>query len=200
MKNMKTTHTLGLILLLAAGCATSSDPAPTDTGRREVSRYAVVDAGPELEVALGFYQATTSIGEEWLVVAVEMTSASRGGRVDVSRSDITMMTPSGRRLGLISQEEFREVYPSIRIMVERSLRSLPILGRYKSSQVPCSRWFLEDPFGGFGHDEITINTFRLCSGPLAFRVPGGVQPGRWRLLIDLQESRVDIPFELFSDE
>jgi hypothetical protein len=27
-----------------------------------------------------------------------------------------------------------------------------------------------------------------------------VQPGRWRLLIDLQESRVDIPFELFSDE
>jgi hypothetical protein len=25
-------------------------------------------------------------------------------------------------------------------------------------------------------------------------VPGGVQPGRWRLVIELEESRADIPF------
>jgi len=39
-----------------------------------------------------------------------------------------------------------------------------------------------------------------CSGPLVFSVPGGVQPGRWRLVIDLEESRVDLPFELELDD
>jgi hypothetical protein len=45
-------------------------------------------------------------------------------------------------------------------------------------------------------DEIPINSAQICSGPLAFKVPGGIQPGRWRLIIELQESRADIPFTL----
>jgi len=46
---------------------------------------------------------------------------------------------------------------------------------------------------------VPVNTFQLCSGPLVFRVSGGIQPGRWRLIIELEESRVDIPFVLESD-
>jgi len=60
----------------------------------------------------------------------------------------------------------------------------------------CDRWFLQGPFGGFAYDEVPVSTFQLCSGPLVFKVSGGVQPGRWRLVIELEESRVDIPFEL----
>jgi len=40
----------------------------------------------------------------------------------------------------------------------------------------------------------------LCSGPLVFKVPGGIQPGRWRLIIEQEESRVDVPFELEAEE
>jgi len=39
----------------------------------------------------------------------------------------------------------------------------------------------------------------VCWGPLVFQVPGGVQPGRWRLVIELEESTADIPFELEVD-
>ena len=193
-------RTMALILLLCTGCATSSGPGATEPGTREVSRYAVIHEGPELTVALGFHLATRSIGDEWLIIAVELTAAAGGGRTVVNQSDISVFTPDGRRLVLVSQEEFRENFGDIRVAVERSLRSLPILGRYDRSQMPCDRWFLVGPFGGFAYDEVQVNTFQLCSGPLVFKVIGGIQPGRWRLIIELQESRVDIPFNLEAED
>ena len=159
----------------------------------------MIHEGPELAVALGFYQATRSIGNEWLIVAVELTASAGSGRSIVNQSDISMITPDGRRLPLVTQEEFRENFAEIRVALERSLRSLPILGRYDRSQMPCERWFLVDPFGGFAYEEVPVNTFQLCSGPLVFKIIGGIQPGRWRLIIELEESRVDIPFELESE-
>ena len=150
-------------------------------------------------MALGFHYATRSIGDQWLILAVELTPADGSGRAIVNHSDIFAITPDGRRLALVSQEEFRESYGEIRVALERSLRSLPILGRYDRSQMPCDRWFFQDPFGGFAYDEVPVNTFQLCSGPLVFKVVGGIQPGRWRLVIELEESRVDIPFELESE-
>ncbi len=39
-----------------------------------------------------------------------------------------------------------------------------------------------------------MNSSETFLGPLIFSVPGGVQPGRWRLVIELEESRPDIPF------
>ena len=192
-------RTLFLALLLCSACATSSGPGTTEPGTREVSRYAVIHEGPELAVALGFYEATRSIGDEWLIIAVELTASAGGGRVIVNHSDISVISPDGRRLALVSQEEFRENFAEIRVALERSLRSLPILGRYDRSQMPCDRWFLVGPFGGFAYDEVPVNTFQLCSGPLVFKVIGGIQPGRWRLIIEQEESRVDVPFELEAE-
>ena len=131
---------IALILLTCSACATSSGPGVTEPGTRQVSRYAVVHEGPELAVALGFYQASRSLGEEWLVLAVELTASSGGGRTVVNRGDITAITPDGRRLALVSQEEFRENFGAFRIAVDRALRSLPILGRYDRSEFPCDRW------------------------------------------------------------
>ena len=193
-------RTLFLALLLCSACATSSGPGTTEPGTREVSRYAVIHEGPELAVALGFYEATRSIGDEWLIIAVELTASAGGGRVIVNHSDISAISPDGRRLALVSQEEFRENFAEIRVALERSLRSLPILGRYDRSQMPCDRWFLVGPFGGFAYDEVSVNTFQLCSGPLVFKVIGGIQPGRWRLIIEQEESRVDVPFELEAED
>ncbi len=189
-------RTMVLTLLLIAGCATSSGPGTIEPGTREVSRYAVIHEGPELAVALGFFEATRSIGDEWLILAVELTASAGSGRSIVNHSDISMIAPDGRRIALIGQDEFRENFGQIRVALERALRSLPILGRYDRSQMPCDRWFLVGPFGGFAYDEVPVNTFQLCSGPLVFHVIGGIQPGRWRLIIELEESRVDAAFEL----
>jgi hypothetical protein len=195
---MRTVISFVGLLLLAACTATSSRNA--DLGTRELSRYVVLHRGIELDVAVGFRQASQGLGDELLILAVEFKSASRSGPTTVSRADISVFTPDGRRLVLIDQTEFRKIYGRIRVAVERSLDALPILGRYETSQMPCDRWFLADPFGGFASQEIPINAFQVCSGPLVFRVPNGVQPGRWRLIIELEESRVDIPFEVYAED
>jgi hypothetical protein len=150
-------------------------------------------------VALGYFQAARSLGDEWLILAVEFTSSGGSGRTIVDRSAIMVIAPDGRRLPLASQDEFREHFSEFRVTLERSLRSLPILGRYDRSQMPCDRWFLASPFGGFPFDEVPVSAFQVCSGPLVFRVSGGIQPGRWRMIIDLEESRVDLPFILEAD-
>ena len=110
---------------------------------------------------------------------------------------VIMTNSSG---GKLFAKKMEENYAKIRITVERAMRSLPILGRYDDPQMPGERWFLAGPFAGFDYEEVYVNTFNICDGPLVFAVAGGIQPGRWRLIIELEESRVDIPFELYADE
>jgi hypothetical protein len=111
-----------------------------------------------------------------------------------------MITPDGRRLALVTQEQFRSNYNRMRVRLDRAMAILPILGRYETAMMPCDRWFLVGPFGGFAVEAVPVNTFQVCSGPLVFNVPGGVQPGRWRLIVELEESRADIAFQVETGE
>lgn len=186
------TPLLGLILL--TGCATSSEPSASNPGTHEIHRNAVLHEGPELVAVVAYLQGKNSVAEERLILAVEFTSPRSAGPNIVSRSDISIRTPDGRRLELISQDEFRRSFARMRIPVERTLEFLPLLYRYLPTRLPCDRWFLVSPPQNIAFDEIPINSSQTCSGPLVFSVPGGVQPGRWRLVIELEESRADIPF------
>jgi len=185
---------LMLGLLLITGCATSSEPSASEPGTREIHRNAVLHEGPELIAAVTYLQGKNSVAEERLILAVELTSPRGSGPNVVSRNDISVRTPDGRRLALISQDEYRRSFARLRIPVERTLEFLPLLYRYLPTRLPCDRWYLVSPPENIAFDEIPINSSQTCSGPLVFSVPGGVQPGRWRLVIELEESRADIPF------
>ena len=52
------------------------------------------------------------------------------------------------------------------------------------------------PGEGLAFDQVTVNDRRACQGKLFFYIPGGVQPGRYVLGIDLQEDEIRIPFTL----
>jgi hypothetical protein len=194
MDHMLKLSTLLLGLLVITGCATSSEPSASDPGTREIHRNAVLHEGPELVAVVAYLQGENSVAEERLILAVELTSPRGSGPNVVSRNDISVRTPDGRRLALISQDEFRRNFPRMRIPVERTLDFLPLIYRYEPSRLPCERWFLVAPPENIAFDEIPLNSSQTCSGPLVFSVPGGVQPGRWRLIIELEESRADIPF------
>jgi len=183
---------LGLLLITA--CATSPEPSASNPGTREIHRNAVLHEGPELVAAVTYLQGKNSVAEERLILAAELTSPRGSGPNVVSRGDISVRTPDGRRLALISQNEYRRSFARLRIPVERTLEFLPLLYRYLPTRLPCDRWYLVSPPENIAFDEIPINSSQTCSGPLVFSVPGGVQPGRWRLVIELEESRADIPF------
>ena len=186
--------TLLIGLVLVTGCASTSEPSASNPGTHEIHRNAVLHEGPELVAVVAYLQGKHSVAEERLILAVELTSPRGSGPNVVGRGDISLRTPDGRSLALISQDEFRGNFARIRIPVERTLVFLPLLYRYQPSRLPCDRWFLVSPPEIIAFDEIPINSSQTCSGPLVFSVPGGVQPGRWRLVIELEESRADIPF------
>jgi hypothetical protein len=56
--------------------------------------------------------------------------------------------------------------------------------------------FYVTPGGGVSFDEVTVSDKRGCYGRLYFKVPGGIQSGRWTFGVDLEESEIRIPFEL----
>lgn len=192
---------LAFALVAAGACASSSWTPADETGTRVVSRSSVFHDGPQIAATVVHPSAKRSVGEEWLVLAVELTAQQGSGPFVIRRSDITLRTPDGRVLTPLSQDEFRSKYPRIQIPVERALAYLPLLNRYKPSrEVPCTRWFLVPPPGMLSFDEIPVSSAQICSGPLVFNVSGGIQPGRWRLIIELEESRADIPFTLELDD
>jgi hypothetical protein len=183
-------------LLAITGCATYSAPDADEPGTRQITRDAMLHEGPELVAVVGYLQAQRSLGDEWLILAVELTSPRGNKPIVISRGAISLRTPDGRRLTLIRQEEFRRNFPRLQIPVERSLRTLPLLYRFEQDRAPCGRWFFVSLPGEIAFDEVTVSSFQACSGPLIFKVPGGVQPGRWRLVIELEESRANVPFVL----
>ena len=188
-------------ILVMAACASSSGLYDDQTGTREVTRFAVLHEGPEIAAIVARSSGERSVGGEWLVLAVELTAEQGSGPFVIERSDIRVRAPDGRRLTVISQNQFRENYPRLQIPTGRTLANLPLLDRYKLSRnAPCEQWFLAAPPEMIAFDEISISSSQICSGPLIFKVPGGIQPGRWRLIIELEESRADIPFMLELDE
>jgi len=186
--------TLLLALPLVVGCATSPAPDVSNPGTHQIDRNAVLYEGPELVAVVGYLGAQRSLGDQWLILSAELTSPRGGGPTVIDRSSVSVRTPDGRRLALVSKDEFRRRYARLQIPTERALAVLPLLYRYEQDRLPCGRWFLAERTGEIAFDEITVSAFQACSGPLLFEVPGGVQPGRWRLVIELEESRADIPF------
>ena len=185
---------LGLLTIVICACSTRS--VTVEEGTRKLSRYSVAYEGPELEVIVRTHQAQRDIGNEWLILVVQMRGAHGSGITDIRRTGISVRTPDGRRLSLITDAEYRRVFGEIRSRVQRALSATPAYGINEISFRPCDRWFLEEPGGGFAREVVPLSAVGLCSGPLVFSVPGGVQPGRWRLVIELEESTADIPFEL----
>jgi hypothetical protein len=189
---------VAVLLLAAAGCGSVGDPGPRSSeGTRDLGRWTVEYVGPDLVVVVGTLAAQRGLGDDWLVLAARISSS--GEAVTVGRAAISARAPDGRRLALIDQDRYEQGYGRHRMQVERAIGQLPEPPWPDPDQLPCRRWFLTDPFESFAHDEVFVSAFRTCSGPLVFEVPGGVQPGRWRLRIELEESEADIPFVLTAD-
>jgi hypothetical protein len=184
---------VAVLAVAASACTTDVDLGSGVTQRGD---HLFIYDGPELEAALGTHETTRSLGENWLVLGVWLRAASQSGTLTIDRKALSAVTPDGHRLPLIDQEEFRSAYPQIHTRVRRAEFTSPSAYGPTAPLQVCDRWFFVEIGEGFATDELYLTTFMQCSGPLVFKVPRGVQPGRWRLVIELEESRVDIPFDV----
>ena len=198
---MKTTKPTSIITVLAlVGAAVTlvscSSATPTDTpGVERMGRHILRQNGPELLTVLGYRFANSQIGDEWMILEVALSSP--GGRTaKVTRENVYLSTPDGNRLPLPTQKEFNEAYGSLRSTIAKADIDRDPLNYFPPDREPCDMRFFVTPGAGVSFDEVVMNERRACFGRLFFKVPGGIQPGRWVFGIDLPESEIRITFEL----
>ncbi len=182
-----------LVALTGVGC--SSAQPTDDPGVDRLGQYMLINNGPEAEVAIGYRHAQNNLGSDWLLLEMAATSPS-GQTATFERDRISLLTPAGATIPLATQVEFGADYSKLR----------PFLNKADIARDPMDFWpprkrtlplqFFAEPGTGVVFDEISVNDFRAVQGRLMFRVPGGVQPGRYVLSIKLEESEVRIPFTL----
>jgi hypothetical protein len=180
-------------LALASGCTSAT---PTDTpGVERMGEYVLRQFGPQLWTVLGYRFASTQVGEEWMVLDLGLSSPN-GQSARVTRDAVFLRSPAGDRIPLATQTEFNQAYGSLRPVIAKSNVNSDPLDYFPPSRIECPIQFFVSPGGGVAFDEVTVSDLRGCFGKLFFEVPGGIQPGRWTLGIDLPESEIRIPFEI----
>lgn len=186
---------LSLTVLLALGFYGCSTGVPTGVpGVERVGATVLRYRGAEVELALGYRFATLSLGEEWLMLDLAITAAP-GKVVEVKREGIFVLTPQGERLPLASQEQFAAAYAALQPTLRRAALAADPLG-YFNRELQCALGFFAAPGEALVYPSVHLDDRRVCEGRLYFLVPGGVQPGRWTLGIDLVETKVRVPFTL----
>jgi hypothetical protein len=186
-----------LSLVVLAGCSSSSQQA-REPEIRQRSQYFIEYRGTELNAELSYHWAARHLGDTWLVLKLSLATA-HGASVLIDRDSVKVRTPEGHTLSLIDQSEFRRVHGKLHTALDRSQVWAPPTFRFMGSRQPHGFWFLSPPGDFFDRSSLRLHTSQWASGPLVFQVPVGVQPGRWVLMIDLEESDVRIPFVMEDD-
>ena len=187
----------GLLISCIVSSWTCSSAVPTDVpGVSAVGDHVRRYEGADLEVVLGTGYAAGHVGEEYLLLGATLAGTNGERMTTVDRAEISVRTPDRRKIPLLSQEDFREVYGKLNVPARLAEAFSPTMLDSKPTRRPCGDWFFEAPTDGIARDVLTISSVEVCDGILFFHVPGGVQPGRWVLEINLEESVVEIPFFL----
>lgn len=184
---------LGAVSLLALTACSTATPTETPGVERlggTVLRY----TGPQLEAILSYRWANLNPGADWLFLDVALTGTRRDA-VEVARDKVSLLTPTGEVVPLASQQEFGEAYPQLAAALARAEVAAEPLG-YFPGRTPEGLDFLVVPGTGLALESVWVNDLDVAIGRLSFDLPAGVQSGRYELRIDLEESKVRIPFRL----
>jgi hypothetical protein len=182
-----------VISLTSFGCS-SAEPTG-DPGVDRMGQFMLMNRGPEAEVLIGYRNAQNTLGSPWLMLEVAMTSPG-GQTATIRRENVAVTTPAGETVPLATQREFNEAFGNLQSFIRAADVVRDPMNYWPPRKQPCAIRFFTEPGRGVSFDEVTVNDFRACEGRFFFRIPGGVQAGRYVLTIDLEESEVRIPFTL----
>jgi len=151
---------------------------------------------PDLRAELDYHWADLHLGDEWLILKLSVAGGLAGGVTPVNRKEVLVKTPDGTIIKLPAQAGFRAVRGSMGVAFEQENIWGPSASRFRNSYERIVDWFFSPPGATFHREIIVPSASQYCSGPLVFQVPGGVLPGGWTLIFELEEMRAEIPFVL----
>ncbi len=158
-------------------------------------------ANDQAVVNLGYRIANASVGQNWLMVEVSMTTLP-GHNLNLTRDDFWLTTPDGAKVMLASQEEFNKGSGSVRALDARanisrdSLNYLP-----KQASIPCRIGFFSDmsnPNRGLTYAQFSMNPDSFCGGRLYWVIPNGIKLGQHFLNIQPPDQVMTVPFKIMT--
>lgn len=184
------------VLAVACGSATPALDRPAtepvvDLPGESIVRY----RGPQLEALVSTRYAATRVGEEWLILQVGL-SGMESAATEVRRDAISLRLPDGARLRIMSHQEFASRYDEYAGAARQAAIAAEPLSFTRGNRRPCSLGFMPLPGTGVVLEARNVTKNEVCQGFLYFKVPGGIQPGRYELEIALEEANVEVPFTL----
>jgi hypothetical protein len=183
-------------LALAAGCASLEEQGPE---LMQVEPQMMRYEGPFLDILLGTGAAQNAVGDKQWVVLEMALSGGRRRDVKVQRENITLRTPEGERVALASPGEVGDAWGELNAFVQRYGVSRAPMEYRIGDREPCNLPFYATPPGSATiSDTVFVNDRDFCRGLIYFRLDGFVQPGRYALVVETDETQVGIPFELES--
>ena len=195
--DIKRIPTLSLVVVAVISFVGCSSAKPTgDPGVDRMGKYVLMNKGPEVEVVVGYRHAQNSLGSEWLLLEMAMTSPV-GQTATIERKNVSVTTPSGVKIPLATQTEFTQDYGSLQSFLQAADVVRDPMDYWQRRTRTYEIRFFVVPTEGIAFDEVSFNMLRVYQGRFLFKIPGGVQAGRYVLNIDLEESeiRIPIPFE-----
>jgi hypothetical protein len=183
--------------VVAASC--SSTPASRsisgepeiDQPGRTISRY----RGLELDVLVDYKYAAQSLGEPWLILNVAATG-TQSKAVEIRADSVSVVTPDGRRVPLPDYEDFIGAYAEVQSAARRAALASDPLDFPYAGRRNCDLGFQPLPGTQAALKSKFVNFRTICQGLLFFPIEGGVQPGTWKLVIDLEEMSIQVPFTI----
>jgi hypothetical protein len=187
-----------LVSIVTFGCSTANVLPPQDAPVLESIGQGVVRYGGQVAWVMVDYRfARLNTGGQWLVLDVGVTAAD-GKRATISRSEIFVRSPSGRRHPLATQKEYRQAHAELANLSRRANVVGSASYNFPGSRKPCRFNFFvrQSERRQVAFDEVYVNDNRACFERFYFHVPERVEAGRWVLGIDLEQSQVRVPFDL----
>ena len=180
--------------LLAVCSSASSGKAtqvtdPIEQKGRTMVRY----RSPLVEVWVDYRFANQSVGDDWIILNVAITS-SESQAIEVRRGSISVRTPDGRKIPLPSYSDFIDAYPEIQSAARRAALASNPLDSIYAGRRPCDLQFQPLPGTIAALESVYVNVRKICLGLLFFPVRGGIQPGRWEFIIEFEEFDARVPF------
>lgn len=182
--------------LIGCGSVGNTAGSPSSTpGTAQIGRTQVKSVGADLEGVVSYKFAAANLGDAWLIISLAV-GGLRGEAIEIRQEAISVRTPDGRIIVLPTQKEFIEAYPELQSTLRRAAVASEPLEATRGGRRPCELAFQRIPGTGATQKSAWVTMRDLCVGQLSFPVQGGVQPGRWKLTIELEESVFEIPFQL----
>jgi hypothetical protein len=196
-------------VVTAPGHAQSQQPPTVQIPQPGVSQIMTLEAkfvrvayNNEGYVIMGYQLANRSVGDKLMLLEVGMTVRDNVPAYTLKRDAVSLQTPDGAMIPLLSTEEYRKVEGQAQALQNRSKVQRDSINYFPPMASRACRigFFADLSSPAMAWDQVEIDSQRACLGRLYFQLPNGIAYGQHWLNVKFAQSLVRVPFRILTED